>query len=309
MATEKKCPKIAVILPCFNEQEAIGTVVNTFSKSLPSCQVHVFDNASTDDTALEAKNNGAIVHRVDKKGKGHVVQAMFRDINADYYIMADGDGTYPAEMSGKLLDSLIQQNADMVVGNRLPTYVDSDSRKGHLVGNRIITKTVNYLFDSNIQDLLSGYRVMTRSFVKSIPLFSRGFEVETAISIHAIEIGAKVLEIPISYSSRAEGTSSKLNTASDGTRIGWEIFKLYKDHKPIVVYGSFALSFWFASILIGFPVILEYIESGLVPRFPSAILAVGLMVLSFLFGFTGIILSAISKSRKEIKKLAFIAVK
>lgn len=309
MDKDASSPTIAVVLPCFNEEAAIGSVVADFRRLLPEARVYVFDNASTDATADVARAAGAEVQQVHRRGKGNVVQAMFRDVDADIYVLTDGDGTYPVEKVPEMIRLLCEANADIVVGNRIPSYQDSASRKGHLWGNNLITQTVNYLFDADIQDLLSGYRVMSHRFVKSIPLFSEGFEVETAISIHAVEVGAKMLEVPIEYAPRAEGSESKLNTFQDGAKILWEIFRLYKDHKPKVVYGILAVVFAMAGLLIGLPVVYEFLQTGLVPRFPSAILASGLMVLSFLCGFTGIILSALAKSRKEIKKLAFLAMR
>ncbi len=305
----EKIPSVAVIIPCYNEAAAIKLVVESFQQYLPDAAIHVFDNASTDDTEKIAKKVGAIVHHVSQKGKGNVVQAMFRDVDADYFIMTDGDGTYPAQQAPSMLSLMLDNKADMIVGSRLSSYSESGSPSGHLAGNKILTKIVNYLFYAEFKDLLSGYRVLSRRFVKSTPLFTKGFEVETAISIHAVEVGAKVLEVPIEYSERVEGTESKLNTFKDGTKIGWTIIRLFKDHKPILIYGFFSALFALCGIIIGTPVILEFFETGLVPRFPSAILASGLMILSSLSLFTGIILSSISKSRKEIKKLAFLTLK
>lgn len=299
--------KIAVILPCFNEAAAIGRVIDDFKAALPNAVIHVFNNASSDNTADVAQAHGAVVHLVAKRGKGHVVQAMFRDVAADYYVIADGDGTYPAAEAPAMVAQIIAQNADVVVGSRMALYQDSRSRSGHFWGNRLLTKTVNYLFDSDVDDLLSGYRVMSRRFVKSMPLFSKGFEVETAMTIHAVEVGAKSVTLSVPYLARAEGTQSKLNTVRDGARIFLTIFRLYKDHKPFVVYGLLGLLLALLSFLVGTPVVLEFIKTGLVPRFPSAILASALMILAFLSGFTGIILSAIAKSRRDIKKIAFLS--
>lgn len=299
--------KIAVILPCFNEAAAIGRVIDDFKAALPNAVIHVFNNASSDNTAEVAQAHGAVVHLVNKRGKGHVVQAMFRDVAADYYVIADGDGTYPAAEAPAMVAQIIAQNADVVVGSRMALYQDSQSRSGHFWGNRLLTKTVNYLFDSDVDDLLSGYRVMSRRFVKSMPLFSKGFEVETAMTIHAVEVGAKSVTLSVPYLARAEGTQSKLNTVRDGARIFLTIFRLYKDHKPFIVYGLLGLLLAVLSFLVGTPVVLEFIKTGLVPRFPSAILASALMILAFLSGFTGIILSAIAKSRRDIKKIAFLS--
>ena len=206
-----------------------------------------------------------------------------------------------------MVAQIMAQNADVVVGSRMALYQDSQSRSGHFWGNRLLTSAVHYLFDSEVEDLLSGYRVMSRRFVKSMPLFSKGFEVETAMTIHAIEVGAKSVTLPVRYLVRAEGTESKLNTVRDGARIFLTIFRLYKDHKPFVVYGVLGSLLALLSVAVGTPVVLEFIKTGLVPRFPSAILASALMILAFLSGFTGIILSAIAKSRRDIKKIAFLS--
>lgn len=299
--------KIAVILPCFNEEAAIGRVIDDFKAALPDAVVYVFNNASSDNTAVVAREHGAVVHLVSKRGKGHVVQAMFRDVSADYYVIADGDGTYPAAEAPAMLAEILEQNADVVVGSRMAQYQDSRSRSGHFWGNRLLTSTVNYLFNSDVDDLLSGYRVMSRRFVKSMPLFSKGFEVETAMTIHGVEVGAKTVTMPVRYLARAEGTESKLNTLRDGVRIFWTIFRLYKDHQPFIVYGLLGFVMALLSIGVGTPVVLEFLKTGLVPRFPSAILASALMILAFLSGFTGIILSAIAKSRRDIKKIAFLS--
>jgi glycosyltransferase involved in cell wall biosynthesis len=307
MAITAPAEKIAVILPCFNEEAAIGRVIDDFKAALPDAKIHVFDNASSDNTAAVALAHGAQVHRVAKRGKGYVVQAMFRDVFADYYVIADGDGTYPAAEAPAMVAQMLAQNADVVVGSRMALYRDSQSRSGHFWGNQLLTKTVNYLFDSEVEDLLSGYRVMSRRFIKSMPLFSKGFEVETAMTIHAVEVGAKTVTLPVAYLARVEGTESKLNTVRDGARIFLTIFRIYKDHKPFVVYGLLGLLMALLSIAVGTPVVLEFIKTGLVPRFPSAILASALMILGFLSGFTGIILSAIAKSRRDIKKIAFLS--
>jgi glycosyltransferase involved in cell wall biosynthesis len=299
--------EIVVVIPCFNEAGAIEKVVSNFKKVIPFAVIHVFDNGSTDDSVQRAESAGATIHKVSKTGKGNVVRAMFRDIEADFYIMVDGDGTYPADKAPEMLNLMIDNKADMIVGNRLKSYGASGSRVGHFIGNNLLTNTVNYLFDSNYVDLLSGYRVLSKRFVKSIPLFSKGFEVETVMSIHAVDVDAKVLSIDIDYQEREAGTESKLNTVRDGIRIATTILNLFRDHYPRLFYGFFSILFILLGLIVGIPVVIEFFETGLVPRFPSAILASGLVILSFLTGFTGIILSSISKSRREIKKLAFLS--
>lgn len=299
---------LAVIIPCYNEELSVANVIRDFRQFLPCAEIYVFDNASTDATASMAKNAGATVFQVHERGKGKVVRAMFRDIDADCYVMVDGDGTYPADRAAEMVELMRSSRADMVVGNRMESFRGSSSRRGHFSGNRILTKTVNHLFHSSFSDLLSGYRVLSRRFVKSIPLFTRGFEVETVISIHAIEVDAKVLEVPVSYSERAVGSASKLHTLKDGFSIAMSILNLFKDYRPKLVYGFAAFANILAGFVVGVPVILEFFETGLVPRFPSAILASALVLLGFLFGIAGIILSAIAKSRREIKKLIFLSV-
>lgn len=300
---------VAVIIPCFNEAKSIAFVIQGLKKSLPNAEIFVFDNNSKDDTVAIASKCGVTVQQVRQRGKGHVVRSMFRDVYADYYIMIDGDDTYPVDNAAEMLNVMTTSKTDMLIGNRLPNYRTSKSRRGHFVGNLILTRTVNYLFNSEFKDLLSGYRILSRRFVKSMPLFSRGFEVETDLSIHAIEVDAKILEIAIDYKPRIPGTESKLNALRDGIRIVLTIFFLFKDFKPKIVYASIGIIFAISGLVIGIPVIIEFLEIGLVPRFPSAILASALMILSFLTGFTGLILSGISKNRRIIKKLAFLSIK
>ncbi|MBI1451853.1 MULTISPECIES: glycosyltransferase [Acinetobacter] len=300
--------KICVILPCLNEEKAIANVVQGFIEHVENCTVYVFDNNSTDNTIEEAQSAGALTRVVKMKGKGNVVQAMFRDVDADIYILADGDGTYPAKEAREMVNQLMLHDADLVIGSRLGTYKNSQSRKKHFLGNLLLTNTVNKLFATEAYDLLSGYRVMSRRYVKTMPLFSKGFEVETAMTIHAIEVGAKIIEHPINYLPRIEGTESKLNTWQDGFKIGKEIFQLYKDYAPKVVYFILAISFILIGFFIGIPVVIEYIYTGLVPKFPRAILASALVTIGIFTAFIGIVLSSISKLRREMKKLAFLSI-
>jgi len=300
--------KLCVIIPCYNEEKSIGKVIADFKKAAPEVKVYVYDNNSEDDTKIIASKAGADVVSVPRQGKGFVIQEMFRDINADLFVLVDGDFTYKADDLVRMLNTMQIDNSDMVVGNRLGSYSDSQSRTGHFAGNVLITQSINYLFGSNLKDALSGYRIFTRRFVKSAPIFGKGFEIETILTIHGIEIGAKISEVNISYDSRIEGSESKLNTYKDGFRIGWTILRLFTDYRPIVMYGSFGLTLAFVGFGIGTPVVFEYLNSGLVPRFPSAILAGSLVTLGVISIFTGIILSAISKTRREIKKLAFLSI-
>jgi len=286
MASEQT---IAVIIPCYNEAGTIQNVVSAFARVLPEAIIYVYDNASSDETAAIASVAGAQVRQVSRRGKGNVVKAMFRDINADLYVMADGDDTYPADSARQMIEQALLHEADMVVGNRMPSYQNSQSRSGHFGANRLITKAVNLLFDSDLKDVLSGYRVLSRRFVKSAPLFSQGFEVETTLAIHALEVDAKIIEIPIEYSAREAGTTSKLNSYSDGLRITHTILSLFKDRHPKFIYGGVALLFFLSALILGIPVTMEYFETSLVPRFPSAILASALMILAMMSFVTGII--------------------
>lgn len=301
--------KVCIIIPCLNEEKAIASVVEDFLLHIPDCTVRVFDNNSTDKTGEVARQAGAIVHTVKQKGKGYVVQAMFREVEADIYVLVDGDGTYPASGASAMIHKLLAHDADLVIGSRLESYTDSQSRRSHLFGNKFLTSTVSKLFGTDAYDLLSGYRAMSRRYVKTMPIFSKGFEVETAMTVHAIEVGAKIIEHPIEYLPRAAGTSSKLNTWHDGYKIAKEIFQLYKDHSPKVVYFLAALLFTACGLLIGMPVVIEFFETGLVPKFPRAILASALITIGFFTAFTGIILNAVAKARKEMKRLAFLTLK
>ena len=295
----KTLMEIAVIIPCFNEESAIARVIYDYKNALPQAKIYVFDNNSTDATAKVAIENGATVHYVKKQGKGNVVKAMFRDVDADYYIMIDGDGTYSANNISALLETVINNKVDMLVGNRLVQYKNSASRTGHLTGNKIITQAVNFLFKSDFSDLLSGYRILSKRFVKSVPLFHEGFEVETALAIHAVEVDAKILEMPINYLERINGSVSKLNTFKDGIKIGLTIFSLFKDYHPRLIFGSTGGIFFILGLLIGLPIIIEFIEAN--DNFPA--------ILSFLSIFSGLILSSIAKNRKIIKKLSFLNTK
>ncbi len=234
---------------------------------------------------------------------------MFRDVEANYYVMMDADGTYPTHQLSQHLSECIEQKVDMLVGSRIHYFTQSRSRKGHYWGNRLLTNTLNFLFDSDYLDILSGYRIMSKRFIKSIPLFSKGFEVETILSIHAIEVDAKLSQVNIDYLPRIEGSASKLNTYQDGFKILKTILYLFQDYKPKLVYSSVALIIFMVGMLLGIPVIIEFFNTGLVERFPTAILASALVIISFIITVAGIILSSIGRNRKIIKKLAFLSSK
>lgn len=301
--------KIAVILPCYNEAASIGTLIDNVRNTLPEADIFVFDNNSTDDSVKIASEKGAIIHHILSQGKGNVVKAMFRDVIADYYIMMDADGTYPCDKLAQHLGECINSKADMLIGNRTTEFSKSQSRKGHYFGNRLLTGTLNFLFNCRYKDILSGYRIMSNRFVKSVPLFSGGFEVETVLSIHAVEVDAKLLETEIEYLPRKEGSSSKLNTYKDGFKILTTIIKLFSEYKPSLFYGVFSVIILITGIGLGIPVVFEFLETGLVLRFPTAILASALVTISFIISVTGLILSSISRNRKIIKKLAFLSIK
>ena len=301
--------KIAVLLPCYNESASIGALIDDIRNNLPESDIFVFDNNSTDDSVNIAKEKGAFLHTVKKQGKGHVVKAMFRDIGADYYVIMDADGTYPSDRLSEHINKCIEKKVDMLVGSRIQYFTESRSRKGHYWGNRLLTKTLNFLFNCDYYDILSGYRIMSNRFVKSIPLFSKGFEVETVLSVHAIEVDAKLLQVDIDYLPRIEGSESKLNTYRDGFKILRTILQLFRDHKPSLFYGLIAFVVFSTGMILGIPVVIEFFDTGLVERFPTAILASALVIISFTVTVTGIILSSVSRNRKIIKKLAFLSSK
>lgn len=299
--------KLAVIIPCYNEGKAISGVVEEYQQALPEADIYVFDNNSTDNTAQMAEKSGATVIHVARQGKGNVIRSAFLEIDADVYLMADGDGTYPADYAKTLIHQIVENHCDMVIGNRLDSYGTSKSRTGHQFANILLSKVVSHLFEAEVYDLLSGYRAFSRRFVKSLPLFSSGFEVETAISIHAIEVDAKTSSVDIQYRERVSGTESKLNSFKDGMKILLSILMLFGKYRPMLVYGGTSLILILLGLTTGFPVVLEFLETGLVPRFPTAILASALVILGVIFLATALILHAVYTSHRELKKLAFLS--
>lgn len=293
---------VAVLLPCLNEGPVIGATVAAFYEALPDAHVYVYDNASDDDTAAQAQARGAQVIHVPQRGKGHVVARMLTEIEADIYILCDGDGTYPPELAPTLVGDMIRERLDMVVGARSP---DSISRSGHRFGNRVISRIFASLFKQPITDLLSGYRVMSRRFVKSFPNVARGFEVETMLTAHAIELTVPMKEVPCPYRERAEGTASKLNTVQDGTLIFGAILLMFKELKPLVFFGVGSLILLLTGLGFGIPVIVEYLHTGLVERFPTAILATGLVVLSAIFATAGMVLDTVARNYRSIKRILY----
>lgn len=299
-------PRIAVLLPCYNEAAAIAQTVADFRAALPDARIYVYDNNSTDGTAQVAAQAGAIVRTERMQGKGRVVRRMFADVEADIYVMADGDATYEAAAAPALVKLLLDENLDMVVGAR-KSEIEAAYRRGHRLGNAMLTGMLSRIFGRSFTDILSGYRVFSRRFVKSFPVLSAGFEIETEISVHALELRMPVAEQVTAYAARPEGSESKLNTWRDGFRILNTILRLFRYERPLQFFGAIAGLFALAAIAIAVPLLFTYIETGLVPRFPTAILATGLMILSALNGLCGIILDTVVRGRLEVRRLAYLS--
>lgn len=298
---------IAVVLPCYNEGLAIRGVVKKFQQVLPGAQIYVFDNRSTDNTASEARAAGAFVRHEPWPGKGNVVRRMFADIDADIYLMADGDGTYDADVAPAMIARLVNEHLDMVVGTRENVY-ENAHRAGHGFGNRLFNTLYRRLFGRLFTDIFSGYRVFSRRFVKTFPAVSAGFEIETEMSVHASQLRMPIVEMPTAYGKRLEGSASKLNTIRDGIRILMTFMLLLKEVRPAQFYGSIALFFMFVSIALGIPLLDTYVETGKVPRFPTAILATGLMLLAGISLMCGLILDSVARGRLEQKRIQYLLV-
>lgn len=299
-----KSKSITVLLPCYNEATTIAAVVDQFRKALPGAKIYVYDNNSTDDTAERAAEAGAIVRRELYQGKGNVVRRMFADVDADIYVLADGDLTYDARAAGKLIETLIDKHADMAVGVRIAGA--SAFRNGHRAGNRLFNWIVARLFGPGFTDILSGYRVMSRRFAKSFPAASSGFEIETELSIHALDLRLVTVELPLTYGERPENSSSKLRTFRDGLRILAKIAMMYRALKPLQFYGTVAAVLLAAGLALGMPVLLTYVETGLVPRLPTAVLAASLIQIGFLGLACGIIINSVSAMRRELKRMRYL---
>lgn len=306
--TAKTHAKVAVLLPCYNEAAAIGQTIADFRAALPTADIYVYDNNSSDGTAEIARSAGAIVRTERMQGKGHVVRRMFADVDADIYVMADGDATYEAAAAPELIALLVDEQLDMVVGAR-KSEVDAAYRRGHRMGNMLLTGMLAWLFGRTFTDILSGYRVFSRRFVKSFPVLSAGFEIETEISVHALELRMPVAERITAYAARPEGSVSKLSTYRDGWRILVMILTLFRIEKPLAFFGLIGLALALLSIGISIPLFVTYWETGLVPRVPTAVLATGIMLLAFLNGFCGLILDTVVRGRREMRRLAYLAVK
>jgi glycosyltransferase involved in cell wall biosynthesis len=298
--------RIAVLVPCYNEEVAIAKVIAGFRSALPDAVIHVYDNNSSDRTADIARGEGAVVGNETRQGKGHVVRRMFADIDADIYVLVDGDATYDAPSAPAMIDKLVSENLDMVVGTRVDRE-EAAYRRGHRSGNALFTGFVASIFGSSFTDILSGYRVFSRRFVKSFPALSTGFEIETELTIHALELGMPAGEVETPYFSRPAGSASKLNTWRDGMRISWTIQRLYRTERPVQFFGFGAFLLAALSVLLSIPIIETYLETGLVPRLPTAILATGLMLAAFLSLSVGLVLDTVTRGRREIKRLAYLA--
>lgn len=299
-------PRIAVLLPCYNEEAAIAQTVAGFRAALPGATIYVYDNNSSDRTIEVARAAGAVVRVERMQGKGHVVRRMFADVEADIYVMADGDATYDADSAAQMVARVSDEGLDMIVGTRVHEASDA-YRRGHVLGNRVMTGILAGLFGRSFTDIFSGYRVFSRRFVKSFPVLSSGFEIETEISVHALELKMPVGEVETRYFARPEGSVSKLSTYSDGLRIARTILTLYRIERPMLFFGAAAALLALLAIVLSVPLALTWIETGLVPRFPTAILATGLMILAFLNLFSGLILDTVVRGRREMRRLAYLA--
>lgn len=297
--------RVAVLLPCYNEGLVLRTVIERFRAALPDATIYVYDNNSRDDFVAVAQSAGAVVRSEKRQGKGFVVRRMFADIDADIYIMCDADETYDASAVSSLVAELVDNGLDMVVGTRVDTS-GTAYRPAHRFGNWMLTSLVRTMFGGGFSDMLSGYRIFSRRFVKSFPLMSQGFEIETELTIHALQLAMPVAEMPTRFKDRIEGSESKLQTVSDGFRILWTIVTLLKQERPFFLFGIVALAMMTASLIFGYPVIAEYMRSGTVPRLPTAILATGTMILGFLSLFCGLILDTVTRGRKEAKLLRYL---
>ncbi len=296
---------MAVLLPCYNEGLSIRKVVENFREVLPGATIYVYDNRSADNTADEARAAGAVVRAEQWPGKGNVVRRMFSDIDADIYVMADGDGTYDSMAAPEMVRRLIEENLDMVVGTRRNIY-DNAHRRGHGFGNRLFNSMYRSLFGPLFTDIFSGYRVFSRRFVKSFPAVSSGFEIETEMSVHACQLRMPIAEIPTDYGARQEGSVSKLRTFRDAIRIMFTFLILFKEIQPARFFGALSIGLFMLAVILAVPLIITYLETGLVPRFPTAILSTGLVLLAGVFMVSGLILDSVARSRLEQKRIWYM---
>ena len=296
--------RIAVLIPCYNESVTIRKVIEDYRKALPEAVIYVYDNNSTDGTDRIALEAGAEVRYEYRQGKGNVIRSMFREIDADCYLMIDGDDTYPAENARELVECVLSGRADMAIGDRLSsTYFTENKRPFHNMGNRLVRSVINSLFHSDIKDIMTGYRAFSRLFVKSYPVLSKGFEIETEMTIHCLDKNFKIMEIPVQYRDRPEGSVSRLNTFSDGTKVLKTILTLFRDYKPLKFFTIISLLFIIAGAALFAPILLEYTRTGLVPRFPTLFVSCMLFVVSVLMYITGILLHVINKKHRQLYEL------
>lgn len=299
---EKK--KVAILIPCYNESKTIEKVIKDYKKVLPEADIYVYDNNSTDGTDKIAKKAGAIVRYEYRQGKGNVIRTMFKEIDADCYLMIDGDDTYPCENAKEMCDLVLSGRADMVIGDRLSsTYFTENKRPFHNFGNKLVRFLINKLFNNNIKDIMTGYRAFSYEFVKGFPVLSKGFEIETEMTIHAVDKNFKLVEIPVNYKDRPEGSESKLNTYVDGFKVLKTIAMLFKEYKPASFFNIISIICLIISLILGIPVLGEYFETGLVPRFPTLIVSGIALLVALLLCITGIILQVIVKKHRELYEL------
>ena len=296
--------KIAVLIPCYNESRTIEKVIKDYKKVLPHADIYVYDNNSTDKTAEIAKKAGAIVRYEYRQGKGNVIRTMFKEIDADCYLMIDGDDTYPAENAKEMCDYILDGKADMVIGDRLSsTYFEENKRPFHNFGNSLVRFLINFIFHNNVKDIMTGYRAFSYDFVKGFPILSKGFEIETEMTIHAVDKNFKLVEIPVTYRDRPEGSVSKLNTYSDGFKVLKTIGILFAEYKPFLFFNIVALFFYLMTLILGIPPFVEYFKTGLVLKFPSLIVASISLLVGLLLSITGIILQIIAKKHRQLYEL------
>lgn len=302
--------KIAVLIPCYNESITIQKVIEDYHKVLPEADIYVYDNNSTDGTDEIARNAGALVRYEYRQGKGNVIRSMFRDIEADCYLMIDGDDTYPAESAREMCSLILEKKADMVIGDRLSsTYFTENKRMFHNAGNRVVRTLINRLFHSEVKDIMTGYRAFSRLFVKSFPVLSKGFEIETEMTIHALDKNFLIKEIPVAYRDRPEGSVSKLNTVSDGIKVLKTVSTLFKDYKPFCFFTTVAVCLWVIAAILLVPVFQEYFVTGLVPKFPSLIAGGFVAVAGMLLWICGLILQVVIKKHRQLYELILNQIK
>lgn len=302
--------KIAVLIPCYNEAVTIEKVVKDYKKALPEATIYVYDNNSSDDTAVIAKKAGAIVKHEYRQGKGNVIRSMFKDIEAECYLMIDGDDTYPAKNAREMCDYILENKADMVIGDRLSsTYFKENKRPFHNFGNRLVRGLINFLFKSNIKDIMTGYRAFSYEFVKTFPVLSKGFEIETEMTIHSLDKNFLLKEIKVDYKDRPQGSVSKLNTYKDGFKVLKTITRLFKEYRPMFFFSIIGFIFLLLAFIFGTPVFVDYFNTGLVPRFPTLIFTCFLLIIAILLFVCGLILDVVVKKHRQLFELILIRVK